>query len=193
MQHRVGIDGRMSQEDRPGQVSREGDFFYQKQEPRSKTKVEKHGLVSMHRRNLQEDGPSYYRHDSDRHSNTKSIKAGNRSDRTSECIGPLSHRLKLEHNRKVELKEYKSRDEDSRCNFENGDEEIKETNRWTVTPYKNSRKENDNLAAMVFTVLLDNAGKLKRKELESKLGAESLTMDFVLMGMKPKTKENRQS
>lgn len=179
MQHREGIDGRMSQEgSMTDQGSCEGDFFYQRQEPRGKTKVGKHGLVSMHRRNLQEDGPSYYRHDSDRHSNTKSIKAGNKCDRISEYIGPLSHRHKLEHDRKVELKEYKSRDEDSRCNFENKDKEIKKTNRWTVTPYKNSRKENDNLAAMVFTVLLDNAGKLKRKELENKLGAEPLTMDF---------------
>lgn len=179
MQHGVRTVGRMSQEGRiTGQVSREGDFFYPKQEPRSKTKVRKHGSESMRRIKSQEDGPSYYRYDSERQSVTRSNQAVSRNDRISEYIDPSHHRHELKHDRKVELKEYKVRDQDSRSNFKSKDEEIKEKNRWIVTPYKNSRKENDNLAAMVFTVLLDNKGKLKRKELENKLGAEPLTMDF---------------
>lgn len=179
MQHRVETGGRISQEgSKTGQVSREGDFFYQGQEHRSKTKVRKHGSKSMRRRNSQEDGSSYFRYDTGRHSSTESNRAGSRIDRISEYTGPSSSRHPLEHDRKVELKEYKVREQDSRSNFESKDEEMKKKNRWIVTPYKNSRKENDNLAAMVFTVLLDNSGKLKRKELENKLGAKPLTMDF---------------
>ena len=54
--------------------------------------------------------------------------------------------------------------------------------RWIVEPRKNTRKENDELAAKVFTVLVDNGGTLKRKELESKLRAKPLTLWFVPSG-----------
>lgn len=134
----------------------------------------------MYRRNLQEDGFLYYRYDLDCYSNIKSIKVGNKCDRILEYIGFLFYRYKLEYDRKVVLKEYKLRDEDLRCNFENKDKEIKNINCWIVILYKNSRKENDNLVVMVFIVLFDNVGKLKRKELENKFGVEFLIMDFEL-------------
>lgn len=175
--HGVKTGGRVSPERSiAGEVSCEGDIFYQRHEPGSKTKGRINESESMRRRKPQEQGPSYHRHGSARYSKTQRNHSGSGSGRISPYIGHSYHRRELEREREVELKECKSKDQDSKS--ESKEEQMKEKNRWIVTPYKNSRKENDDLAAMVFTVLLDNGGKLKRKELENKLGAEPLTMDF---------------
>ena len=61
----------------------------------------------------------------------------------------------------------------------NKKQQMQNEDRWVIKPHKNSREENDDIASKVFTVLIDNGGKLKRKEMESKLKAEPLTIEFV--------------
>ncbi|XP_062622081.1 uncharacterized protein LOC134283579 [Saccostrea cucullata] len=56
------------------------------------------------------------------------------------------------------------------------------TEEWIVTPDKNSREENDDLAVKIYKVLLDEGGKLKKKRFEACLRAEPLTMRFMPKG-----------
>ncbi|XP_062576280.1 uncharacterized protein LOC134238183 [Saccostrea cucullata] len=58
------------------------------------------------------------------------------------------------------------------------------TDEWIVTPDKNtsSLQENDDLAAKIYKVLLNEGGKLKKKQFEACLRSKPLTMRFLPKG-----------
>lgn len=117
---------------------------------------------------------SHSRHKENRHTNKPYSRHQDKRRRRSRS--PARHQTSREGRRRIR-EIYPSHCDEQRRTGNEGHRPRSDT--WKVTPFKNSREENDDLAAKILTVLLDNGGKLKQKELEVCLSAKPLTIRFI--------------